>query len=75
MANMCDYPKEVNSESSIATIDLKNNLLYLTHGNEPLLAILNLQTKKWEVIVTDEDDTYNPFKDEKMVKGCIEGII
>ena len=71
----CDYPDDVTPDNSIATIDHENNLLYLSHGNEPLLAILNLVTKEWNVIVTENDDTYNPYKDLKMVKGIGRGRI
>ena len=71
----CDYPENVNPECAIATIDHENDLLFLSHGLEPLLAILDLETKEWEVFMTVENDTYNPVRDKKMVKGQGRGRI
>ena len=65
----CDYPENVNPECAISTIDEKSNLLYLSHGLDPLLAILDLESQEWSVIIGSDNDTYNPLKDPKMVKG------
>ena len=72
---LCEYPEDVNPRNAIASIDPDRNLLYLSHGNEPLLAICNLETKQWQVYITEDDDQYNPYRDEKMVKGIGRGRI
>ena len=69
----CDYPDEVEPINCISTIDHLNNKLYISHGDEPLLIILDIEKKEWNIIITENDDTYNPYKDERFLKGIGRG--
>ena len=72
---LSEYPEGFNPQFSIATIDEQNELLYISHGSYPLLGIFNLKTKKWEIIHTKGDKTYNEYKDPKNYKGEGRGVI
>ena len=68
-----DYPKGVNPHLAVANIDYDKNLLYLSHGKKPLLAILDLVKKEWTVTVSGID--YDTSEDEKNVYGTGKGRI